>query len=75
MIDVPLGLSLSMFRSGEQLRLLVAGRRLTSRNPLTGQFPAAYPHTPHGRVTWHGGPDLGARLTISEIPSLDRSTA
>lgn len=38
------------------------------RNPLTGQFPAAYPRPPRGRVTLHWGPRYDAHLLIPEVP-------
>jgi hypothetical protein len=37
--DIALGLSATLFRAGETLRLVVAGRWLWPRNLLTGQFP------------------------------------
>ena len=40
-VDVALSPSATRFRAGEQLCPLVAGRWLASRNPLSGQFPAA----------------------------------
>ena len=55
-VDVALGPSATLFRAGEQLRLLVAGRWLSPRNSLTGQFPANYPRPPHARVTLNWGP-------------------
>jgi uncharacterized protein len=67
-IDVALGPSATLFRAGEQLRLVVAGRWLCPRNPLTGQFPAAYPNPPRGRVTLHWGSRHDAHLLIPEIP-------
>lgn len=67
-VDVALGPSATLFRAGEQLRLLVAGRWLSPRNPLTGQFPANYPRPPRGRVTLHWGPRFDAHLLIPEIP-------
>ena len=67
-VDVALGPSATLFRAGEQLRLVVAGRWLCPRNPLTGQFPAAYPNPPRGRVTLHWGPRYDAHLLIPEIP-------
>jgi putative CocE/NonD family hydrolase len=69
-VDVALGPSATLFRAGEQLRLLVAGRWLSPRNPLTGQFPAAYARSPRGRVTLHWGPDFDAHLLVPEIPAL-----
>ncbi len=67
-VDVALGPSATLFRAGEQLRLVVAGRWLCSRNPLTGQMPAAYAGSPRGRVTLHWGPRHDAHLLIPEIP-------
>jgi putative CocE/NonD family hydrolase len=67
-VDVALGPSATLFRAGEQLRLLVAGRWLSPRNPLTGQFPAAYASPPRGRVTLRWGPRYDANLLIPEIP-------
>jgi len=67
-IDVALGPSATLFRAGEQLRLVVGGRWLHPRNPLTGQFPAAYAKPPRGRVTLHWGPRHDAHLLIPEIP-------
>ncbi len=62
-----LGPSATLFRAGEQLRLVVAGRWLWPRNPLTGQFPSAYERGPRGRCTIHWGPDYAARLLIPVI--------
>ncbi len=67
-VDVALGPSATLFRAGEQLRLVVGGRWLWRRNPLTGQLPAAYARSPHGRITLHWGPDHDAHLLIPEIP-------
>jgi hypothetical protein len=67
-VDVALGPSATLFRAGEQLRLVVAGRWLCPRNPLTGQLPAAYLNSPRGRVTLHWGPRHDAHLLIPEIP-------
>ncbi|OBG27841.1 CocE/NonD family hydrolase [Mycobacterium sp. 852002-51057_SCH5723018] len=67
-VDVALGPSATLFRAGEQLRLVVAGRWLWPRNPITGQFPAAYANSARGRVTLHWGPDHDAHLLIPEMP-------
>ena len=67
-VDVALGPSATLFRAGEQLRLVVAGRWLCLRNPLVGQMPAAYDKSPRGRVTLHWGPRHDAHLLIPEIP-------
>jgi uncharacterized protein len=66
-VDVALGPSATLFRAGEQLRLVVAGRWLCPRNPLSGQFPAAYQPSPRGRVTLHWGPTHDAHLLVPEI--------
>ena len=67
-VDVALGPSATLFRAGEQLRLVVAARWLCSRNPLIGQMPAAYANSPRGRITLHWGPSRDAHLLIPEIP-------
>jgi uncharacterized protein len=67
-VDVALGPSATLFRAGEQLRLVVGGRWLCPRNPLSGQFPTAYPNPPRGRVTLHWGPNYDGHLLIPEIP-------
>jgi uncharacterized protein len=71
--DLALGPSATLFRAGETLRLVVAGRWLWPRNPLTGQFPAAYQRGPAGRgtnpiCTVHWGPGRQARLLVPVIP-------
>ena len=66
--DIALGPSATLFRAGETLRLVVAGRWLWPRNPLTGQFPAAYQKGPAARCTLHWGPDHQARLLVPVIP-------
>jgi uncharacterized protein len=65
--DIALGPSATLFRAGETLRLVVAGRWLWPRNPLTGQFPAAYQKGPAGRCTVHWGPERQARLLVPVI--------
>jgi predicted acyl esterase len=72
-VNVALGPSATLFRAGEQLRLVVAARWLLPRNPLTGQFPAAYAKSPHSRVTLHWGPGREAHLLVPEIPGRARS--
>jgi uncharacterized protein len=67
-VDIALGPSATFFRAGETLRLVIAGRWLWPRNPLTGQFPAAYQTSPRGRCTLHWGSERQARLLIPVIP-------
>lgn len=73
-VDIALGPSATLFRAGETLRLVVAGRWLWPANPLTGQFPASYQKGPAGgrngaavRCTVHWGPDRQAHLLVPEI--------
>lgn len=66
-LDIALGPSATLFRAGEQLRLVVAGRWLWPRNPLTGQLPAAYRSASRGTCTLHWGPGRGARLLVPAI--------
>ena len=66
--DIALGPSATLFRAGETLRLVVAGRWLWPGNLLTGQFPAAYQKGPKGRCTLHWGPERQARLLVPIIP-------
>jgi hypothetical protein len=66
--DLALGPSATLFRAGETLRLVVASRWLWPRNPLTGQFPAAYQKGPNGGCTLHWGPQRQARLLLPVIP-------
>ena len=66
--DIALGPSATFFKAGETLRLVVAGRWLWPRNPLTGQFPAACQKGPKGRCTLHGDPQHHARLLVPIIP-------
>jgi putative CocE/NonD family hydrolase len=67
-VDIALGPSATLFRAGETLRLVVAGRWLWPVNPLTGQFPAAYQKGPKGKATVHWGPRCQARLLVPVIP-------
>jgi predicted acyl esterase len=66
--DIALGPSATLFRAGETLRLVVAGRWLWPHNPFTGQFPAAYEKGPNARCTLRWGPDHQARLLVPVIP-------
>lgn len=68
-VDIALGPSATLFRAGEQLRLVIAARWLWPHNPLTGQYPATYERGPRGRCTLHWGPDCGARLLVPVIPT------
>ena len=67
-VDVALGPSATLFRAGEQLRLVVAGRWLCPTQSAYRPIPAAYLNSPRGRVTLHWGPRHDAHLLIPEIP-------
>jgi uncharacterized protein len=71
-VDIALGPSATLFKAGETLRLVVAGRWLWPRNPFTGQFPAAYQKSPKGRCTLHWGPERQARLLVPVLPDGNR---
>lgn len=65
--DIALGPSATVFRAGETLRLVVAGRWLWPVNPLSGQFPAAYRKSRGPRCILHWGPERQARLLLPVI--------
>lgn len=71
-LDIPLSPSATLFRAGDTLRLLVAGRYLEPRNTLFGHFPAHYVPSSRGRCTLHWGAERPARL---EVPVIPRSSA
>jgi len=73
-VDMPLGPSATLFREGERLRLVIAGRWLWPVNPLTGQFPAAYQKSRRGRCTLHFGPQRQARLLIPVVDWMPKSS-
>lgn len=68
-VDIALGPSATLFRRGEELRLVVAGRWLWPRNPLTGQFPSRYVSGRRGKCTLHWGPTHDSHLLIPAISS------
>ncbi|GAB3616086.1 CocE/NonD family hydrolase [Okibacterium endophyticum] len=69
-VRVALGPSSTFFRAGESLRLVVAGRPLSSRNPLTGHFPAWYEPSRPSTCTLHWGPGEPAALLVPVIPGI-----
>jgi putative CocE/NonD family hydrolase len=69
-VDIALLPSATFFRKGEQVRLDVQGHWCSSRNPLFGQFPAAYENGPRGSCVLHCGGEHSARLRIPVIPPL-----
>jgi len=66
-VEVEMGPTATRFRRGDQLRLVVAGRWLWPRNPLTGQFPGWYPPGPRTTCTLRWGPGLRAGLDLPVV--------
>ncbi|WP_179469471.1 CocE/NonD family hydrolase [Mycolicibacterium vinylchloridicum] len=65
--DIELSASATLFRAGDELRLLIAGRYLEPFNPLFGHMPARYAPSRRGRAVVHWGPGAST-LTIPVIP-------
>jgi predicted acyl esterase len=66
-VEIALGASATLFRRGERLRLLVAGRSLEPGNPLWGHFPARYERSGRGRCLIHTSREHPSALTIPVI--------
>ncbi|MFV0434435.1 MAG: CocE/NonD family hydrolase [Leucobacter sp.] len=69
---IPLSPSATLFRAGETLRLMIAGRYLEPRNPLFGHFPTHYVPSRSGRAIISWGAESPSYL---EIPVIPRPTA
>jgi putative CocE/NonD family hydrolase len=67
-LEIALGPSSTLFHAGDSLRLLVAGRSLSPRNPLMSGFPASYAPTGPARCTVHWGPGTRTVLRVPVIP-------
>lgn len=67
-VEMELLSSATLFRAGDVLRLDVQGRYFYPRNPLIGQFPAAYERSEAGTVVLHLGDGHDAHLLIPVIP-------
>ena len=68
-MDIELLPSATVFRRGDELRLVVSGRWPTPRNPFFGGFPTAYEPSPKGtEIRLHWGPEYAAHLTVPVIP-------
>ncbi|GAY18462.1 hydrolase [Mycobacterium sp. shizuoka-1] len=65
--DIELSASATLFRAGDELRLLIAGRYLEPFNPLFGHLPARYVPSRRGSAVVHCGPGASV-LTIPVIP-------
>ncbi|MGC4106791.1 MAG: CocE/NonD family hydrolase [Thermomicrobiales bacterium] len=69
-VVIPLTSSATLFRAGESLRVLVAGRYLEPRNPVFGHFPTHYVPSPKGQVTIHWSSERPSSLEIPVIPAV-----
>lgn len=67
-VTIPLSPSATLFRAGDELRLIVAGRYLEPRNPWFGHFPAHYQPSRRGTATLSWGPGVAAALEVPVIP-------
>lgn len=67
-LEIPLLGSSTVFRAGDELRLLVGGRFLEPRNPLFGHFPANYVSSHRGRGVVHVGGEHPSRLVVPVVP-------
>ncbi|MBB3602311.1 hypothetical protein FHT40_001944 [Mycolicibacterium sp. BK556] len=65
--DIELSASSTLFRAGDELRLIIAGRYLEPFNPVFGHLPARYAPSRRGRAVVHWGPGASA-LTVPVIP-------
>jgi uncharacterized protein len=68
-VVIPLSSSATLFRAGDHLRLLIAGRYLQPRNPLFGHFPTHYQPSTSGKATITWTPDHPSTLEIPVIPA------
>lgn len=66
-IEFALGPSATFFRAGDEVRLVLGGRWMHPRNPITGQFPAAYEPSPDCTVRVHCGGEPAARLVVPVV--------
>ncbi len=67
-VVVPLSPSATLFRRGDTLRLMVAGRYLHPRNPLFGHFPTHYVPSRRGSATITWDPQHPSTLEVPVIP-------
>jgi hypothetical protein len=70
---IPLSSAATLFRAGDSLRLLIAGRYLEPRNPFFGHFPTHYEPSTRGKATITWTPGHPSSLEIPVIPRGDRS--
>jgi hypothetical protein len=70
---IPLSPSATLFRAGDSLRLMIAGRYLQPRNPLFGHFPTHYEPSRRGKATISWTPSNPSSLEIPVIPLNSRA--
>ncbi|HKP05717.1 MAG TPA: CocE/NonD family hydrolase [Microbacterium sp.] len=68
-VEIDFAPSATFFRAGDELRLHVAARQLSPRNPLTGAFPALYRAGGRAGFSLHSDP---ARPQVLELPLVER---
>lgn len=66
-VEITLAPSATAIRPGDQLRLDLQGRWFYATNPLHGQFPARYAHSPRQRCTITTGA-AQSTLTLLAVP-------
>jgi uncharacterized protein len=66
-VEIELLPSATLFRRGDVLRLDVQGRWFFRKNPLRGQFPAAYETSVPATACLHIGGGYDARLLIPMV--------
>lgn len=71
-VEIEFAPSATFFRAGDELRLHVAGRQLSPRNPLFGAFPALYEPSRRVACTLHSGPGY---QQVLELPLAVRGDA
>ncbi|GAA5212570.1 CocE/NonD family hydrolase [Microbacterium kyungheense] len=64
-VEIAFAPSATFFRAGDELRLHVAGRQLSPRNPLWGAFPALYRSSRRVMIRLHSGPE---QPQVLELP-------
>jgi uncharacterized protein len=66
-VDVALRPSATRFRPGDELRVVIRGRWLSPRDPIVGQFPAAYESSSEGTAIVHCGGSAEAHLLVPVV--------
>ncbi|HVU92372.1 MAG TPA: CocE/NonD family hydrolase [Jatrophihabitans sp.] len=67
-VVIALSSSATLYRGGDRLRLMIAGRYLEPRNPFFGHFPTHYEASRGGTATVFWTPDRPSTLEVPVIP-------